>query len=106
MFQMTKSAAFPEASVPRTLEPAAVVAPQAELKVFLTASPIQLGSDNLFVLLNMLRPDVVIDRTTFEDMAGCAALADILDGARDNGPIKPVPDLNCRVHSERQPRRC
>jgi pimeloyl-ACP methyl ester carboxylesterase len=34
---------------------------------------------------------------TFEDMAGCAALADILDGARDNGPIKPAPDLNCRV---------
>jgi SNF2 family DNA or RNA helicase len=41
----------------------------AEAVVFLTASPIQLGSDNLFVLLNMIRPDVVIDRRTYEDMA-------------------------------------
>lgn len=41
----------------------------AEAAVFLTASPIQLASDNLFVLLNTLRPDLVIDRTTFEDMA-------------------------------------
>jgi pimeloyl-ACP methyl ester carboxylesterase len=34
---------------------------------------------------------------TFEDMAGCTALTQILDGARNNGPIKPVPDLGCRV---------
>jgi ATP-dependent helicase HepA len=41
----------------------------AEAAVFLTASPIQLESDNLFVLLNMLRPDLVIDRRTYQDMA-------------------------------------
>jgi pimeloyl-ACP methyl ester carboxylesterase len=35
--------------------------------------------------------------TTFEDMAGCVALPEILDGARANGSIKPVPDLGCRV---------
>ena len=44
------------------------------------------------------------DRTTaeqtaavFEDIAGCAALPEILDGARDNGPIKPVLDVGCRL---------
>jgi pimeloyl-ACP methyl ester carboxylesterase len=34
---------------------------------------------------------------TFDDIAGCTALPEILDGARDNGPIKPVPDVGCRV---------
>jgi pimeloyl-ACP methyl ester carboxylesterase len=34
---------------------------------------------------------------TFQDMAGCTALQDILDGARDNGPIEPVPDVGCPV---------
>ena len=37
--------------------------------LFLTATPIQLGSHELFHLLNLLRPDVVIDRPTFERMA-------------------------------------
>ena len=34
---------------------------------------------------------------TFEDIAGCTVLPDILDGARDNGPIEPVPEVGCRV---------
>ena len=33
----------------------------------------------------------------FEDIATCTALPEILDGARDNGPIKPVSDVGCRV---------
>jgi pimeloyl-ACP methyl ester carboxylesterase len=33
----------------------------------------------------------------FEDIAGCTALPAILDGARNNGPINPVPDVGCRV---------
>jgi pimeloyl-ACP methyl ester carboxylesterase len=33
----------------------------------------------------------------FEDMAGCTTLPEILAGARHNGPIKPVADVNCRV---------
>jgi pimeloyl-ACP methyl ester carboxylesterase len=33
----------------------------------------------------------------FEDIAGCTALPEILDGARHNGPIKPIPDVDCRV---------
>ncbi len=37
--------------------------------LFLTATPIQLGSEDLFVLLNTLRPDFVIDRNVFDQMA-------------------------------------
>jgi ATP-dependent helicase HepA len=41
----------------------------AEAVVFLTATPIQLGSQDLFVLLNILRPDLVIDQESFGHMA-------------------------------------
>lgn len=41
----------------------------AEAVIFLTATPIQLGNDDLFVLLNTLRPDLIIDRESFEHMA-------------------------------------
>ncbi len=41
----------------------------AEAVVFLTATPIQLGSHDLFVLLNTLRPDLIIDQKSFEHMA-------------------------------------
>ena len=41
----------------------------AQAAVFLTATPVQLGSQDLFTLLNVLRPDLVIDRPSFEHMA-------------------------------------
>ena len=41
----------------------------AEAAVFLTATPIQLGSHDLFVLLNVLRPDLVLDEESFNEMA-------------------------------------
>ncbi len=41
----------------------------ADAAVFLTATPIQLGSHDLFVLLNTLRPDLVLDQESFEHMA-------------------------------------
>ena len=41
----------------------------AEAAVFLTATPIQLGSHDLFVLLNTLRPDLILDHESFEHMA-------------------------------------
>ena len=41
----------------------------AEAAVFLTATPIQLGSEDLFVLLNVLRPDLIRDTESFEHMA-------------------------------------
>lgn len=41
----------------------------AEAVVFLTATPIQLESYDLFVLLKTLRPDIVIDQESFTHMA-------------------------------------
>ena len=41
----------------------------AEAVVFLTATPIQLGSHDLFVLLNTLRPDLIRDQESFRHMA-------------------------------------
>ena len=41
----------------------------ANAAVFLTATPLQLGNDDLFTLLNLLHPDTVIDRATFSAMA-------------------------------------
>lgn len=40
----------------------------AEAVVFLTATPIQLGNEDLFVLLNTLRPDLIIDRESYHHM--------------------------------------
>lgn len=42
----------------------------AEAAIFLTATPVQLGREDLFTLLNVLRPDLVIDQASFEQMAG------------------------------------
>lgn len=41
----------------------------AQAVVFLTATPVQLGSEDLFILLNVLRPDLVIDSASFAQMA-------------------------------------
>lgn len=41
----------------------------AESIIMLTATPIQLGDNDLYVLLNLLRPDLVIDRNSFEQMS-------------------------------------
>ncbi|MGD0088297.1 MAG: helicase-related protein [Planctomycetota bacterium] len=37
--------------------------------LFLTATPVQLGSEDLYTLLNVLRPDLVMDHASFEQMA-------------------------------------
>jgi len=41
---------------------------KADAVVFLTATPLQLGSNDLFTLLNVLCPDKVIDKHTFDVM--------------------------------------
>lgn len=41
----------------------------SDAAVFLTATPLQLGNNDLFSLLNLLRPDVVIDRDSFVHMS-------------------------------------
>lgn len=40
----------------------------AEAVVFLTATPIQLGNRDLYSLLNLLRPDLIVDEDTFDVM--------------------------------------
>jgi SNF2 family DNA or RNA helicase len=41
----------------------------AEAVLFLSATPVQLGSEDLYTLLNVLRPDLVIDSASFNQMA-------------------------------------
>lgn len=41
----------------------------AEAVLFLTATPVQLGSEDLYTLLNVLRPDLIIDSASFSLMA-------------------------------------
>lgn len=41
----------------------------AQAVLLMTATPVQLGSDDLFTLLNVLRPDLVIDRNSFRKMS-------------------------------------
>ena len=55
----------------------------ADAVLFLSATPVQLDSDDLFVLLNLLRPDVITDRQAFRRMA------------------EPNPSINRAVHAAR-----
>ena len=41
----------------------------AQAVLFLTATPVQLGSEDLYTLLSVLRPDIVIDPASFQQMA-------------------------------------
>jgi len=41
----------------------------AQAVLLLTATPVQLGSNDLYTMLNVLRPDLVIDHASFEQMA-------------------------------------
>lgn len=41
----------------------------ADVVVFLTATPLQNSNDDLYTLLNLLRPDIIIDRDNFRMMA-------------------------------------
>lgn len=41
----------------------------AQAVLLLTATPVQLGSRDLFTLLNLLRPDVILDPPSFQQMA-------------------------------------
>jgi len=56
----------------------------AQAVLLLTATPVQLGSNDLFTLLNVLRPDLVIDHPSFEQMAA------------PNGPINAAVQ-SCRA---------
>ena len=69
----------------------------AEAVVFMTATPIQMGNQDLFTLLNVLRPDLVIDRPSFDFMAEpnphIHAAANHLRSAAANGQQKAREEL-------------
>lgn len=44
-------------------------ADNAQAVVLMTATPVQLGSTDLYTLLNVVRPDLVIDQASFQQMA-------------------------------------
>ena len=60
----------------------------ANAVIMLTATPLQTSDDDLFTLLNVLRPDMVIDKTTFNMMARpnahVSACASIIRRAGEN----------------------
>lgn len=41
----------------------------ASAAIFLTATPVMMGNKDLYTLLNLLRPDLIMDETTFEEMS-------------------------------------
>ena len=41
----------------------------ASAALFLTATPVMMGNKDLYTLLNLLRPDLILDETTFGEMA-------------------------------------
>ena len=69
----------------------------AEAVVFLTATPLQLGNEDLFSLLNLLRPDVVIDRDSFQHMSEpnpmINAAASFTRRASENWPSEALTQL-------------
>lgn len=60
----------------------------ADAVVMLTATPLQTGDDDLFALLNVLRPDIVMDKATFSLMSRpnefISQASHIVRGAADN----------------------
>ena len=59
---------------------------QAEAVIFLSATPIQMGTNDLFVLLNLLRPDLILDKNSFDHMTEPNRLINqAVEAARANG---------------------
>lgn len=69
----------------------------ADAVVMLTATPLQTSDDDLFTLLNVLRPDMVIDKPTFNLMsrpnAHISACSSIIRRAGDNWKNEALEEL-------------
>lgn len=70
----------------------------ADAVVMLTATPLQTGDDDLFTLLNLLRPDVVIDRKSFSIMTKpnpyITRCSHIVRGAKEGWKKEALATLN------------
>lgn len=69
----------------------------ADAVVMLTATPLQTSDDDLFTLLNLLRPDIVIDKDTFRLMskpnAYISRCSQIIRTASDNWQSEAIDEL-------------
>lgn len=71
---------------------------RADAVVMLTATPLQTGDDDLFTLLNVLRPDVVMDKAAFTLMSQpneyISKCAGIIRRAEEGWQVKAIEELN------------
>ena len=76
----------------------------AEAVIFLTATPVQMGSDDLYTLLNVLRPDLVIDQSSFALMAAPNAYintaVELCRAARDGWQLEARSSLDQGAQTE------
>lgn len=70
----------------------------ADAVVMLTATPLQTGDDDLFTLLNVLRPDIVMDKAVFTLMsqpnAHISKCAAIIRHANEDWQLQAIEELN------------
>ena len=71
---------------------------RADAVVMLTATPLQTGDDDLFTLLNVLRPDIVLDKAAFTLMSQpneyISKCASIIRRAEEGWQIKAIEEFN------------
>lgn len=75
----------------------------ADAVVMLTATPVQTGDDDLYTLLNALRPDVVLDKKTFKEMqepnAEINAAAKLIRHQAENWRSEAAEHLACAAQT-------
>lgn len=76
----------------------------ADAVVMLTATPIQTSDENLYTLLNVLRPDLVIDKMTFDMMAKpnpfISRCSRIVRNAKDGWQIEAAKELRALLSTQ------
>lgn len=76
----------------------------ADAVVMLTATPLQTSDDDLFTLLNVLRPDVVIDKQTFNLMsrpnAHISRVSSLIRRAEENWQQEALEELKAVVETQ------
>lgn len=75
----------------------------ADAVVMLTATPVQTDDDDLYTLLNTLRPDVILDRKTFKEMqepnAEINAAARLIRHQAENWRSEAAEHLSCAAQT-------
>lgn len=76
----------------------------ADAVVMLTATPLQTSDDDLFTLLNLLRPDVIMDKSVFNLMSRpneyVSRCSHIVRGAAENWQEEAIRELNGLVATQ------